>query len=83
MSRWEWGDSQIAGRLVFSSTEFAIAQMTLLEEVLRSKNKSFQATAKRMLLGYHEMDATLMQQSFSHAVRNASRAEPLPPLTIT
>ena len=48
------GDSWIAGRFVFSFTDTAVALMTLLEEVLESKNKRFQATAKRMLLGYHK-----------------------------
>ena len=47
-------NSQVAGRIVFSSTGITIALMILLEEVLESKNKSFQATAKRMLLGYHK-----------------------------
>ena len=62
--------------------EIAVAGMISLEEVLRSKNKSYQATAQWMLLGYHGMKAAPIQQSFSHAARHAYWPEPLPTPTI-
>ena len=68
---------------MFRLPEIAIAEMISLEEVLMSKNKSYQAIAQWMLLGYHETDATQIQQSFSHAVRNTFGPEPLPTPTIT